>query len=125
MFCKGIYPYEYIPIGSLDGFEETYLPSTDSLQKLSGDISARKIMIMPQKLWKKISCKITADYHIHKDVLLLADVLSKKKKKKKRIHECIHYTTALHMAYIGILVYTNIKLELITDMHIFIEIVVV
>ena len=79
-------------------------------------------------MWKTFNCKTLGDYHdlyLRTDVLLLADIFQTFRKTCMNNYKLdpLHYYTAPGLSWDALLKYTEIDLELLTDidMHLFIE----
>ena len=124
---KGVYPYEYI--NSLERFNEPQLPTIDKFySKLSDESVSQKDYEHAQKVWIEFNCQTLGDYHdlyLKTDVVLLADVFQTFRKTCIGSYkpDPLHYYTAPGLSWDSPLKYTNINVELLTDidMHMFIE----
>ena len=124
---KGVYPYEYI--NSLERFNEPQLPTIDKFySKLPDESVSQKKYEHAQKVGKEFNYQTLGDYHdlyLKTDVVLLADVFQTFRKTCMGSYKLdpFHYLTAPGLSWDALLKYTNINLELLTDigMHMFIE----
>ena len=124
---KGVYPYEYID--SQERFDETQLPPIEKFySSLTDESITQKDYEHAQTVWKTFKCKTLGDYHdlyLKTDVLLLADVFQKFRETCMNNYKLdpLHYYTAPGLSWDALLKYTQIDLELLTDldMHLFIE----
>ena len=124
---KGVYPYEYMD--SFDRFQETELPLIEKFHSsLTDESISQKDYQHAQKVWKTFSCETLGDYHdlyLKTDVTLLADVFQTFRRTCMNAYKLdpLHYLTAPGLSWDALLKYSNINLELLTDidMHMFIE----
>ena len=124
---KGVYPYEYMD--SFDRFQETELPLIEKFHSsLTDESISQKDYQHAQKVWKAFSCETLGDYHdlyLKTDVTLLADVFQTFRRTCMNAYKLdpLHYLTAPGLSWDALLKYSNINLELLTDidMHMFIE----
>ena len=124
---KGVYPYEYI--NSLERFNEPQLPTIEQFySKISDESVSQKDYEHAQKVWKEFNCQTLGDYHdlyLKTDVVLLADVFQTFRKTCMGSYKLdpLHYYTTPGLSWDALLKYTNINLELLTDidMRMFIE----
>ena len=126
MIRKGVYPYDYMD--SFNKFEEK-LPKKEEFYSILNDehISDEDYQ-HAQNVWNKFNLKNMGEYHdlyLQSDILLLADVFENFRKtclEHYKLDPC-HYFTSPGLSWDAMLKMTNIKLELITDidMYLFIE----
>ena len=126
MIRKGVYPYDYMD--SFNKFEEK-LPKKEEFYSILNDehISDEDYQ-HAQNVWNKFNLKNMGEYHdlyLQSDILLLADVFENFRKtclEYYKLDPC-HYFTSPGLSWDAMLKMTNIKLELITDidMYLFIE----
>ena len=124
---KGVYPYEYID--DFDKFNETELPPKECFySSLTDGHISNKDYQHAQNVWKQFNCKTLGDYHdlyLKTDVTLLADVFQTFRKTCMQSYKLdpLHYYTAPGLSWDALLKYTNMNLELLSDidMHLFIE----
>ena len=124
---KGVYPYEYID--SSKRFKEKRLPTKEAFYSSVTDegISDDEYK-HAQNVWKTCGIKTLGGYHdlyLATDVLLLADVFEKFRKLSMKIYKldpCWFFTSP-GLAWDAMLKMTGIRLELMTDidMYLFIE----
>ena len=130
---KGAYPYEYM--NSFKRFNEDklcarkYFYSSTKEKKISedgkisdGHVSIEDYMVC-ERIWDKFNMKNMGDYHNHylkKDVLLLADVFEKfiDTCLKYELDPC-HYFSAPGLSWDAMLKMTDVKLEKISDIDIY------
>ena len=123
MAQKGVYPYDYMD--SFNRFEETQLPNKEDFYSILNDehISDEDYE-HAKRVWKKLRCKTMGDYHdycLASDVLLLSDVFENFRKtclEYYKLDPC-HYFTSPGLSWDAMLKMTNIKLELMTDIDMF------
>ena len=124
---KGVYPYNYM--NSWDKFNETKLPSIeDFYNALTDEECSIDDYKRAQNVWRKMRCRTMGDYHdiyVRSDVALLCDVFEKFRKSAISYYgiDPCHYYTNPGYSWDAMLKFTKVKLELITDidMYIFIE----
>ena len=126
MAKKGVYPYDYMD--SFKKFKEQ-LPTKEEFYSILNDehISDEDYQ-HAQNVWNKFDLKNMGEYHdlyLQSDILLLADVFENFRKtclEYYKLDPC-HYFTSPGLSWDAMLKMTNIKLELITDidMYLFIE----
>ncbi|CAG2236577.1 unnamed protein product [Mytilus edulis] len=116
---KGFYPYEYID--SIKKFEDKKLPEIEIFySKLKKETITKEEYKHAQRVWEHYNCKTLLDYHnlyLKTDVLILADAFEKFRKFFIKYHEidpCYCYSAPGLTWQCG-LKYTEIKLELLTD----------
>ena len=123
MCQKGIFPYSYIK--SLSVLEESSLPPKEAFfNDLTQSSVAEKDYLFAQKVWSSFNCKCLKDYlhvYLQADVLLLADVFENFRSN------CIdqfeldpsHYFSLPHFTFDAYLRKTNVALELLTDIDMY------
>ena len=124
---KGVYPYDFID--SQERFDETQLPSKEKFHSsLTDERIEQEHYEHAQSAWKTFNCQTLGDYHdiyLKTDVVLLADVFQKFRRTCMNTYKLdpLHYYTAPSLSWDALLKYTEIDLELLTDidMHLFIE----
>ncbi|XP_071054991.1 uncharacterized protein [Onthophagus taurus] len=116
---KGIFPYQYID--SIDRLGETSLPSKDAfMNKLSFDGISEDEYNHAQTVWRTFGCQNLREYsdlYLKTDVLLLADIFEKFREVCFSTYglDPAHYYTAPGLSWDAMLKFTQIKLELLTD----------
>ncbi|XP_058790457.1 uncharacterized protein LOC131663808 [Phymastichus coffea] len=120
---KGVFPYEYIE--NLDRLTETELPSIEKFhsQLTDSDIPteeykhAQNVWNIFGSIWKKIDLGMYSDLYLKTDVLLLADIFENFRSTCKNAYDLdpAHYYTTPGLTWDAMLKYTNMKLELLTD----------
>ena len=126
MTRKGVYPYDYMD--SFDKFNEQLPTKEDFFSILNNEHITDEDYNHALKVWKTFSLKNMGEYHdlyLTSDILLLADVFENFRKtclEYYKLDPC-HYFTSPGLAWDAMLKMTKIKLELITDvdMYLFIE----
>ena len=120
---KGVYPYDYVD--GPDKLEETSLPPKDSFFSLLSDQGiSDKEYEHAQKVWQTFRCEKLGDYHdvyLKSDVLQLADVFENFRSVCLENYSLdpAHYYTAPGLSWDAMLLYTNVELELITDVDMY------
>lgn len=124
---KGVFPYDYVDCYSR--LKETSLPSKDHFysQLNEEEISTEEYEFACQ-IWNKFNLKTLGEYsdlYLKTDVLLLADVFENFRNTCHTIYKLdpAHYYTAPGLSFDAMLKYTNVSIELITDvdMLLFVE----
>ena len=116
---KGVYPYAYMD--SPDKFKETQLPSKeDFYNDLTKKHITDKDFEFVNEMWKTFNLKNLGELHdlyMETDTLLLADVFQNYRKIIFRHYELdpIHFYTAPSLSWSAGLKFTNVKLEIPTD----------
>ena len=116
---KGVYPYEYMD--SLEKLKETKLPPKEAFySRLNDEGISDEDYTHAQKVWETFEMKTLKDYHNlynEVDVLLLADVFENFRNiciKNYKLDPA-HYYTAPSLAWDAALKFTEVKLELLSD----------
>ncbi|XP_051168421.1 uncharacterized protein LOC127286149 [Leptopilina boulardi] len=116
---KGVLPYEYLD--SRQRLEETNLPAKEKFcSTLNDSTVSDEDYLHAQRIWSTFNCSDLCEYvdlYMKTDVLLLADIL------KNFRHQCLqayrldpaHYYTTPRLTWDAMLKYTNVRLELLTD----------
>ena len=116
---KGVYPYEYMD--SWERFNETRLPAKEAFySKLDMKDISDKDYEHAQQVWDSMDEKTLGCYHdvyLKTDVLLLADVFENFRDVCLQHYKLdpAHFYSAPGLAWQAALKYTQIKLELLTD----------
>ena len=126
MTQKGIYPYDYMD--SFDKFNEPLPKKEDFFSILNNEHIKDEDYDHVIKVWETFNIKNMGEYHdlyLTSDILLLADVFENFRKtclEYYKLDPC-HYFTSPGLAWDAMLKMTKIKLELLTDvdMYLFIE----
>ena len=127
MSQKGVYPYDYMDC--FEKFDQTELPTKEQFYSVLNDqhVTNREYD-HARKVWETFNIKTMGEYHdlyLKSDVLLLADVFESFRQtclQYYKLDPC-HYFTSPGLSCDAMLKMTNIKLELMTniDMFLFIE----
>ena len=123
MLQKGVYPYENMTDRSK--FAETSLPpKTAFYSKLTESDISDADYEFAQKIFKDFGCKTMQDYHdlyLKSDVCLLADVFESFRRLSLKIYQLdpAHYFTLPGLSFDALLKYTDIHLELLTDIEMY------
>jgi hypothetical protein len=123
---KGFYPYEFID--SIDKINHPELPPITAFYsnlKLEG--ITKEDYKHAQNVYNKFGCSSFKNYHdlyLLTDVILLSDIFENFRKMSLKYYklDAANYLTSSSMAWDAMLLYTNIKLELISDEEILIMI---
>ena len=126
MARKGVYPYDFMD--SFNKFNEQ-LPSKDDFYSILNDTDISDDDYKhAQNVWRTFSLKNMGEYHdlyLKSDIILLADVFENFRKTCLEFYKLdpCHYFTSPGLSWDAMLKMTDIKLELITDidMYLFIE----
>ncbi|XP_065180407.1 uncharacterized protein LOC135810966 [Sycon ciliatum] len=124
---KGVYPYEYMD--SFARFDETQLPPKSAFESsLTGEGISDADYAHAQNVWQTFECSTMEAYHdlyLQTDVYLLADVFEHFRKTAYKTYglDPAHYLTLPGYAWDALLRFTQIELQLLTDvdMHLFVE----
>ena len=122
MAQKGVYPYDYMD--SIDKFSEKLPPKEEFYSILNDEHISDKDYKHAQNVWNTFSLKNMGEYHdlyLKSDILLLADVFQNFRKtclEYYKLDPC-HYFTSPGLSWDAMLKMTNIKLELMTDINMF------
>lgn len=124
---KGIYPYDYID--SIEKLNETQLPPKEFFyNKLTDSNISDEEYSFAQNVWKSLNIKSLKEYteiYLKTDVLLLADVFENFRDSCLKIYKLdpAHYFTAPGFSWDAMLKYTEIRIELISniDQFLFVE----
>ena len=126
MTRKGVYPYDYMD--NFNKFNELLPTKEDFFSILNNEHITDEDYNHALKVWKTFSLKNMGEYHdlyLTSDILLLADVFENFRKKCLEYYHLdpCHYFTSPGLAWDAMLKMTKIKLELMTDvdMYLFIE----
>lgn len=120
---KGVFPYEYI--NSFARLDEEKLPSIEHFySNLTESECKLSDYEYPLNIWQTFKCSKIRDYlelYLKTDVLLLADVFENFRKICKGIFKLdpSHYYTAPGLSWDAMLKYTNVRLQLLTDINMY------
>ena len=127
MTRKGIYPYSF-----MDGYDKFYIdPLTLTKSDFRNDLTGEDIddsdYDFYREICKKFNIKTLGEYHdlyLKSDVLLLSDVFESFRETCYRYYKLdpAHYYSASGLAWNGCLKMTGIKLELISDVDMYLMI---
>lgn len=116
---KGIFPYEYIT--SLNVLNETELPPIEAFySELNNENITEKEYEQAKKVWMVFKCETLLDYsnnYLKTDVLLLCDIFEKFRKVELATYQLdpACYYTLPGLSWDAMLRYTNVNLELMSD----------
>ncbi|CAH1099545.1 unnamed protein product [Psylliodes chrysocephalus] len=119
MRCKGVFPYSYV--NSFQKLNEEKLPLKDNFFNiLKGESISDMDYDKAKEIWDIFNCKTLNDYamlYLKTDVLLLADVFENFRKVSMKEYKLdpAQYLTAPSLSWDAMLKYTQIELELLTD----------
>ena len=122
MTRKGVYPYDYMD--SFDKFNEQLPAKEDFFSILNNEHITDEDYNHALEVWKTFNIQNMGEYHdlyLTSDILLLADVFENFRKtclEYYKLDPC-HYFTSPGLSWDAMLKMTNIKLELITDVDMF------
>ncbi|XP_055377147.1 uncharacterized protein LOC129609241 [Condylostylus longicornis] len=124
---KSVYPYDYI--SNFDKFFEEKLPEKHCFyNKLNKSNISDNDYLHAQNVWREFEIRNLGDYsdlYLKTDVLLLADIFENFRVSSLNAHKLdpAHYITIPSYTWDAMLKFTNVKLELLTDidMLLFIE----
>ena len=128
---KGFYPYEYMDDKVSQKMLETCLPPIEAFSsKLYGgaignqsefeDKMSDNDYVLAQKAWETFGCQSLFDYHmmyLKIDVFLLCDIIQSFRKISMKTYNLdpMQYYTLPGYSWDALLLHSNIKLELLTD----------
>lgn len=120
---KGVYCYDYID--SLKRYDETELPKRKHFfNKLTSELISEEDYKHALKVWKTFKIKNLGEYtdlYLKCDVLLLADSFEKFRKISLATY-CLdpcYYVSSPSLSWDAMLLHTNVKLDLITDVEMY------
>lgn len=124
---KGIFCYDYVD--SWSKLDETKLPSKEKFYSALTESSVSdEDYEFAEKVWNQFGIKSLGEYsdlYMKTDILLLADVFENFREICYENYELdpVHYFTAPGLSFDAMMKYTNVKIELLTDidMMLFIE----
>ena len=120
---KGVCPYDYLD--SLDKVNNKKLPSIeDFYSKLDGCDISKIDYQRAQRIWKIFKCKTLKDYltvYLQSDIFCQADVFESFRETCYKNYQLdpLHYYTAPGLAWDAFLKKTEVKIELIKDVDIY------
>lgn len=118
---KGVFPYDYVD--SYERLYETALPTrNDFYSKLYEEHISADEYKFACNVWNKFDIKTLREYsdlYLKTDVLLLADVFEQFRETCLDIYKLdpAHYYTSPGLSFDAMLKYTNIQIELLTDIE--------
>lgn len=116
---KGVFPYEYI--SDYEKLNDQTLPQKESFySSLTGSHISDEDYAHAQNVWQKFNIKTLGEYsdlYLKIDVLLLADVFENFRKTCMSTHSLdpAHYFGAPGLSFDAMLKYTDVSIELFTD----------
>lgn len=124
---KGVFPYDYVD--SLERLSDTALPSKEQFKsRLNDEDISKEDYNFACAVWDKFQLETLGEYsdlYLKTDVLLLADVYENFREICLSTYKLdpLHYYTAPGLSFDAMLKYTDIDIELLTDveMLVFIE----
>lgn len=120
---KGVYCYNFID--SIKRYEETQLPPRSKFfNKLTSESISEENYNHAIKVWKAFNIKTLGEYtdlYLKCDVLLLADVFEKFRCMSLQYYglDPCFYVSSPALSWDAMLLYTNIELDLITDVEMY------
>ena len=120
---KGVFLYECMT--DFSKLNATCLPPKDAFySQLSGSGISDEDYTHAQKVWKAFNCETVKDYHdlyLKTDVLLLADIMTEFRRVCKEVYEldALHYYTAPGLAWDAMLKITEVEIDLISDLDMY------
>lgn len=123
MCRKGVYCYDYID--SWDKYSETKLPEKSNFfNKLTGEHISESDYLHAVKVWKKFQVKNLGEYtdlYLKSDVLLLSDIFEKFREMSLEFYglDPCYYVSSPSLSWDAMLLYTKVKLELISDVEMY------
>ncbi|XP_051161514.1 uncharacterized protein LOC127281705 [Leptopilina boulardi] len=116
---KGVLPYEYLD--SREKLKETNLPSKEQFYSTLNDSTVSdEDYLHAQNVWSTFNCSNISDYvdlYMKTDVLLLVDIFENFREQCLQAYRLdpAHYYTTPGLTWDVMLKFTNVRLELITD----------
>ena len=123
MTKKGVYPYDYM--NSFEKFEDNRLPKKeDFFSIMNNEHITDEEYQHAQNVWNEFGLSSMGEYHdlyLKSDILLLTDVFENFRKVCQQYYELdpAHYFTSPGLSWDAMLKKTNIELELISDVDMF------
>ena len=121
LLCKkGFYPYEWVD--NINKLDNVGLPPIEAFNnRLTQSTATPENYKHAQKVYDALNCKSFRDYHLtylQCDVLLLADVFEQFRKVCMNYYKLdpANYLSAPSLAWDAMLLKTDIKLDLVTDL---------
>ncbi|XP_043477549.1 uncharacterized protein LOC122508334 [Leptopilina heterotoma] len=116
---KGVLPYEYLD--SREKLKKTNLPTKEQFYSTLNDSTVSdEDYLHAGNVWSTFNCSNLGDYvdlYMKTDVLLLADIFENFRKQSIQAYilDPAHYYTTPGLTWDAMLKYTNVRLELLTD----------
>ncbi|XP_051176794.1 uncharacterized protein LOC127291636 [Leptopilina boulardi] len=116
---KGVFPYEYID--SREKLVETQLPPKKNFYSTLNDSNVSdEDYAHAQNVWNEFNCQNLGEYvylYMKTDILLLADIFENFRDQCLNAYglDAAHYYTTPGLTWDAMLKYTNVRLELLTD----------
>ena len=123
MTKKGVYPYDYM--NSFEKFEDSRLPKKeDFFSIMNNEHITDKEYQHAQNVWNEFGLSSMGEYHdlyLKSDILLLTDVFENFRKACQQYYELdpAHYFTTPGLSWDAMLKRTETKLELMSDVDMF------
>ncbi len=120
---KGVFPYEYLT--DFSKLNAMSLPPKDAFHnQLKNEHTSDESYTHAQNVWNTFGCMTMKDYHnlyLKTDVLLLTDIMTEFRRVCKKVYglDALHYYTAPGLAWDAMLKFTKIKLDLISDLDMY------
>lgn len=120
---KGVFPYDYIT--SFEKLSEDHLPPINQFyNKLTDSVCTPEEYKHAEDVWSQFNCKSLHDYmklYLMVDVLLLRDIFENFRSICINVHylDPCHYYTAPSLSWDAMLLYTKVRLELLTDINMY------
>ena len=126
MLRKGIYPYDYMT--SMDKFDETQLPPQSAFyNRLTDEPLSDEDYELAQRIWTEFGCRTLRDYHdlyLKSDIFLATDIVENFRDKSHELYglEPLHYYSLPGLSWDAALKHSEVELELITDIDMYLMI---
>ena len=120
---KGVYPYDYM--NSFEKFEDSRLPKKeDFFSAMNNEHITDEEYQHAQNVWNEFGLSSMGEYHdlyLQSDILLLTDVFENFRKACQQYYELdpAHYFTTPGLSWDAMLKMTKTKLELMSDVDMF------
>ena len=126
MLRKGVFPYDYMT--SMDKFDETQLPPQSAFyNRLTDEPISDEDYEFAQQVWTLCECRTLRDYHdlyLKSDVFLTTDIGEKFRDDSQALYglEPVHYYSLPGLSWDAALKHSEVELELITDIDMYLMI---
>ena len=126
MLRKGVFPYDYMT--SMDKFDETQLPPQSAFyNRLTDEPISDEDYEFAQQVWTLCECRTLRDYHdlyLKSDVFLTTDIGEKFRDDSQALYglEFVHYYSLPGLSWDAALKHSEVELELITDIDMYLMI---